>query len=487
MVTRRYFFTFTFTMKQEQPFEEPYEDLKDLIERFDAMQQGESIYLEEDAFAQIIDYYSEKEDLERGHLAADVGMEQFPYSADMQFRKANLFNLSGQFGKALELLEQAESLSPSDGEAFIYKVDAYVGLGDPDRAFAILKENLRAMDRVEREELLVYFCDSVEGKPEYASLAFDCMKMILEEHSKNEDALVRVSEWATAAGRDQESLALNLHILNEDPYNKLAWFNAGVAYAALEDLDRSVDAYDYALVIDEGFNLARQNKAEAYAVFGEYDEAIKTLDYFIKRDEADGAVYELLAYCYDHKEHFPRSRFYYLKAIGLAPEPESSFFYYRIGLTYMMEDNWLKAISFLQKAVQLDPDSYDYQMVIAQCYGCSGDLAVAMKHFRRAAKIRPRKKHPYLAAVVLLYNDEQYENALEELDKAAAALPSLRELSYYRAVIYLAMGYTKEALLLMEEGLQTDPDTFDEIYKLEPDILRYDGVVALLSRYNLMS
>jgi len=64
--------------------------------------------------------------------------------------------------------------------------------------------------------------------------------------------------------------------LDDHPYSKVSWFNLGVAYGNMEEFDKSVEAYDFAIAIDESFSSAYFNKANCYANAGMYEKAIQT-------------------------------------------------------------------------------------------------------------------------------------------------------------------------------------------------------------------
>jgi tetratricopeptide (TPR) repeat protein len=41
--------------------------------------------------------------------------------------------------------------------------------------------------------------------------------------------------------------------IDEDPYSTAAWYNLGIVYNKLEKYRRALQAYDYAITIDESF------------------------------------------------------------------------------------------------------------------------------------------------------------------------------------------------------------------------------------------
>ena len=93
---------------------------------------------------------------------------------------------------------------------------------------------------------------------------FDCLKLILEEEPTNEEALYKICFWTDFTGRNEESITLHLQIIDEFPYNELAWFNLGAAYQGLKLYEKAIDAYLYAVTIDEKFDYAYRNMGDAY-------------------------------------------------------------------------------------------------------------------------------------------------------------------------------------------------------------------------------
>ncbi|MFM9469874.1 hypothetical protein ACKI1K_45080, partial [Streptomyces scabiei] len=73
---------------------------------------------------------------------------------------------------------------------------------------------------------------------------FDCLKMILEEDPNNDEALYKICFWADFTGRYEESIKLHQKIIDEYPYNEIAWFNLGAAFQGLKLYEKALDAYE---------------------------------------------------------------------------------------------------------------------------------------------------------------------------------------------------------------------------------------------------
>src|ERR1041384_6911276 len=82
-------------------FNEDFEDLRDLLQQFENLKEGRShSFLDEDSFEQIIDYYDEHDELPNAIQAAEIAIEQFPYSSTLLLKKANLLIETKKYRRA---------------------------------------------------------------------------------------------------------------------------------------------------------------------------------------------------------------------------------------------------------------------------------------------------------------------------------------------------------------------------------------------------
>ena len=62
----------------------------------------------------------------------------------------------------------------------------------------------------------------------------------------------------------KKAFGLHQKIIDQQPYSELAWFNLGSAYQGLKLYEKAIDAYQYAVAIDEKFDYAYRNMGDAY-------------------------------------------------------------------------------------------------------------------------------------------------------------------------------------------------------------------------------
>jgi tetratricopeptide (TPR) repeat protein len=259
---------------KENPYRENREEIRELLKQFENLRSGrQHSFLEEDAFEKIITYFQEKEDLAKATEAAELAIEHYPYSSALLIKKADILLATRKYKQALEVLEQAELLDSTDINLYILKTDVYLALDQQDKAVVLLEQALDFFEGQERLELLFELADVYDDYEEFDKV-FDCLKLVLEDDPTNEEALYKICFWTDFTGRNEESIRLHQHIIDEYPYSELAWFNLAAAYQGLKLYEKAIDAYQYAITIDEKFDYAYRNMGDAYIRLRKYKEGI---------------------------------------------------------------------------------------------------------------------------------------------------------------------------------------------------------------------
>ena len=93
-------------------------------------------------------------------------------------------------------------------------------------------------------------------------------------NQENEAVVYELSFCFEISNRTKESIAYFGNFLDKNPYSKAAWFNLGIAYNNTEEYDKAIEAYDFAIAIDDSFASAYFNKANSYANLNLYEKAI---------------------------------------------------------------------------------------------------------------------------------------------------------------------------------------------------------------------
>jgi len=464
---------------RENPYRQDKEGIKELLQQYMRLKQGNgSAFIEEDAFEQIIDYYDEKDDLSLAVEAADYGIQQYPYSSVLQIKKADLLIAKKLYREALVLLEKAELLDRGDINVYILKTDAYLALDQQKKAADLLEEAILIFDGEERIELLFELADVYDDYEEFDKV-FNCLKLILEQDQTNEEALYKICFWTDYTGRNEEGIRLHQQIIDEHPFTELAWFNLGAAYQGVKLYEKAIDAYQYAIAIDEKFDYAYRNMGDAYLRMRKYKEAIEVLMKVLELSRPEDVIYEALGHCYDKQKNYAQARFHYRKASHLTPE--DSHLHYKIACTYMNEKQWESAVKNLENAMRIQRSRPDYSFALAQCYVQLNKIKDAIIYFSNFIKARPKNIKGWKELTKCLYDAGFYEEALSQVQNAIKNTVNKPVLIFYKIAILFALDKHKEALLLLEMAIKKSPKMIKLLIELEPSLLQNPQIKVLLA------
>lgn len=466
---------------RDNSFGEDKDELKELIRQFQNLRSGRgNSFLEEDAFEKIVDYFDDIEDLSQALEAVDMGIDQYPYSAMLNIKKADLLIATRRYHDALEVLNHAELLDSNDINLYILKTDVYLALDQQDKAVDLLENALALFDGQERIEMLFELADVYDDYEEFDKI-FDCLKLILEQEPTNEEALYKICFWTDFTGRNEESIKLHQQIIEDHPYSELAWFNLGAGFQGLKLYEKSIDAYKYAVAIDEKFDYAFRNMGDAYIRLRKYKDAIEALERVLELSRPEDVIYEAIGHCYDRLKNFAQARFYYRKASHL--NQEDSKLYFKIACTYINEGQWNTAVKQLQTALQMHRLQPEYNLAMGECKMQLGEFRDAIQYFSNVVAQRPKNISSWEALIRCLYIGEYYDEAVDQIDAAIRHTDNKPIFTFYLSAIYFAMGRSKEGLAQLENGMNKAPRLLKKLIDLNPSILQHQQVVDLVARY----
>jgi tetratricopeptide (TPR) repeat protein len=465
----------------ENSYREDREEMRELLRQYENLKSGrQHAFLEEEAFERIVDYFDEKDELQKAMEAAEIGIEQFPYSSVLMIKKADLLLAARKYWEALDILEKAELYDSFDINLFILKTDAYLALDQQAKAVELLEAALLQFEGDERIELLFELADVYDDYEEFDKV-FDCLKLILEEDQNNEEALYKICFWTDFTSRNEESIRLHLNIIDEYPYNELAWFNLGAAYQGLKLYEKAIDAYLYAVTIDEKFDYAYRNMGDAYLRLRKFKEAIEVLEKVLELSRPEDVIYEAIGHCYHKIGNFAQARFNYRKASHL--NPDDSKLYYKIALTYINEEQWESAVKQLESAMRIHKTSPEYNLAMGECKMQLNQYKEAIQSFGNVVRARPKSVSGWEALIRCLYKAGFYEEALEQCVAALKVTEGKVLFIYYFSACCFAFKKTKEGMLQLEKALELSPRQVKKFIDLNPAVLQNQQIVELISKY----
>jgi tetratricopeptide (TPR) repeat protein len=359
-------------------------------------------------------------------------------------------------------------------------MDAFLALDQPDEAITLLQEALHLFEGAEKTELLFELADVYDDHEAFDKV-FDCLKLILENDPTNEEALYKICFWTDFTGRNEEGIVLHQKMIDEQPYSALAWFNLAAAYQGIKLYEKAIDAYQFAIVIDEKFDYAYRNMGDAYLRLKKYKEAIEALEKVLELSRPEDVIYEAIGHCYHRLKNFAQARFHYKKAVHL--NSEDSRLYQKIAATYMLESKWQMAIKQIEHAIRINKHINEYYIMMGECYMYLDAFKEAATYFGIVVKNKPKQIAGWENLIKCLIANEQYDSALEQTELAYMSTKGKVIFVYYRSAILFMMEKPKEGLLQLEMALSKSRKWLNKLIKFYPELIHDPKVVELISQY----
>lgn len=455
--------------------------LDETLRRYEEVKQGSSTnILDEEEFERVVEYYFQNNNEEQAMLACDIARTYYPFSASILLLRAEILTQAQKYGQALKALDEMEQYDNHNLDAVLLRSDILLSQFKYDQAALFLEQRVVEYNGKEKTELLLELSDVYDESEEFDAV-FDTLKRVIAIDKRNEEALQKICFWAEFTGRLDESVTLHTQLTDDDPYNSLGWFNLGAAFQGLKLYEKSIDAYEFCIAIDEKFEFAYRNMADAYMRLKYYEKALEVLEKHIEIAKPEDVIFEAMGYCWEKRKDFAKARQYYRQASQLSPQDDGIF--YKIGETYAREKQWEKAVKSFSVAFHLDKENASYCMAIGNCLMEMDVKSEALVCYLNAVRLKPGNKTTWVALIKGLYISGYFAEAIIQLEVAREHCGDKGDFYYYHAASLFELGKAKEALLQLEKGLKMSPTRSKIFTDLNPEFLLRNPVAELISRY----
>ncbi len=352
-------------------------DITQLINRYEqALHSGKIPYFDADEFGDLADYYDSKEDLSTVRKIIDAGLSIHPGNTFLLVKKAKLAVYDGDYENALNILQ---SSTEYDFDLYLLKIECYLQLEEYPDAYRLSEELLEKEDN---EPL-----DHVLAELGFLHVEADCFKeaaLYFEESLKyNPDNIEVLSDMAYSyemlGGDYDNAIVATNKILDIESYTYEAWVNLGKLYSLKEEFEKAIDAFDFALTINDSDHNILKLKAHCLTLMGRPEEAIVIFRDLLSVDPEDTSTLLLLAECYQSLEMYDEaleSLNMYQSIEGITEELQSKQAY-----LYLQKGDLRLATSMTEKGLEENPFSVDMNMIAGEIALRRGEFDIAENYY----------------------------------------------------------------------------------------------------------
>ena len=454
------------------------EDVKQLVLDFESMdKRGNSRFYDVDQIETIIDFYLDTADSEMLEKSVRYGERLFPASNEIRLRRAHLLCFKERYNEALGILKQLLRIEPDD-------TDVLYALGV---VYSALEQPRKAIQYYHKAE-----ADGYELGIIYGNIADEYVKMnmlgeartyyrkALRVNPDDERALYELANCYEDEELTDKWIQYFSHFVEQHPYSRVAWFCLAEGYMTEQLYEKAIDAYKYALAIDDNYLDAYMQLASAHYALGDYAGAVSTLHETLEHTDDKAYVYYRLGDIYKTRNNLETSNIYLRKATN--EDPFYAEAWATLALNYSMMQSYSAAIDAIERALKIDPESPFFLTTLALIHADSGNLQEAEKVFDKAMPFYTDFEQGWMAYADYLIIQERYIEAAETLARALPECEMLIEFNKRLALCYMRLGQ-RNMLFNAVRACICEDDGESQLLEYCPE-LEYDSEVMEIINSN---
>lgn len=384
-------------------------------------------------------------------------------------------------GEAMELLAILEQSGGDEITSACMRIKAMTQMDEVDMARVLLTELKYRVPKSRMAEIHLLEAQVCSRNGDQHA-AYTAYKEVLKIQPRNRTALERIWLASESSRNQKDSLQFHLELIDQDPYNGMAWFNAGQAHYYLLRYEEAMEAFEYAGLLEPQFKLTFCYAAEVALAIGEPKRALKNLYDIQQRIEPDGEILKQIGQCYQAMENPSKARQYFLLARNLNPLDEE--IYYQLGKIYMLEKKPGVAARYFERAVNLDDRNEDYITGLAEAWLADGKPAEAEACFVRATELAPELPESWVRYAEFKFSQGAYTEVITLMEEAIESTWGAG-LYFIQAAAEFRMNKRKQALRSLEEALSEGVEEHEVLFTYIPELREDKDVKAILRYFTL--
>jgi len=322
--------------------------------------------------------------LEEAIKAYRNAIELNPNYSLYYFKFAEILVKVGQLSQAITAYHKAIALDPNFADAYQYLGDTLVETDQKEEATKIYKKAVEIKPELwdvhhklgklfqEKEELeaaVAAYNKSIKFKPDFSW-----------SYNNLGDVLVSLKQWDEAAKNYRQATKLN-------PDFAWSYYKLGDVLVSLKEWKEAIAAYREAVAIDSQAPWYLYKLGSLLRQQGEFEEAVGYLRAAVKlKTDAPefflglGAVLVKLKQWSEGQEYLQQAIANSTDSFETSLSAEA---YYYLGVAQSEQQQWLKAVEFYRRSLEISPDGGDCCLALADAFGKLGQWLEAAEYYRQ--------------------------------------------------------------------------------------------------------
>lgn len=385
-------------------------ELVELITNYEAAKAEErQIYLDGDQLADIADWYATERKFAEAQEVISYGLHLHPGSTDLLIEQAYLYLDTQKLQKAKTVA--AAITEEYEPDVKMLKAELLLNEGKLEEAQELLNSIEDADDLVTITDIVYLFLDL--GYPENAK---EWLEKGKSRYADEQDYLALTADYLFATHQTEVAIEAYNKLIDKAPYNPSYWMGLAKCHFIEENVDKTIEACDFALAADENYGEAYAYKAHSFFYLNNSDEAIENYRKAIKYKSIPPELgYMFMGLSYANKEEWQKADDYYTKVIDCF-EKEGDRDSILLIDTYTSKafalshlQRYEEAHQLCDKAKKLGPDEGLIYLTEGKVYLAEEMEDLASEAFQKAMELNPGVEMCYMVASTYSENDYLYD------------------------------------------------------------------------------
>ena len=256
-------------------------------------------------------------------------------------------------------------------------------------------------------------------------------------------------------GRYQEAIDQYQRALKLDRRNPGIRFNLAVAYYKAARFDLAANELTRLLADEPEQQNVQMLLADCYLQMGENKKVTELMKPLANKNPDDLGIAYLLGTAMVRDGQGDKGQIYIEKIMRRGDSAEARLL---MGTTYIMINDYAKAVTELEQAVKMNPALPSANAWLGKALMMTGNTDAAQEAFRRELTVNPNDFDSNLQMGILRKQDQHHDEALAYFQKAFMVRPNEPNSRYYIASIEVAGGKFEPARQRLEEVVKDAPD-----------------------------
>lgn len=449
------------------------------IRRFESMLKTNNVlFFDVNEFESIANHYLETGEIALARKAVVLGLDQHPASANLKLYRTEIYIYENKFDKANTLLSELTELDPYNEEIYIQRANIYSKQDDHLKAIEFLE---RAIDLTD-DLVDVYSLLGMEYLflDDFVNAKFNFMKC-LEVDSQDYSALYNVIYCFDFLEQHEEAIDYLNVFIDANPYSEVAWHQVGKQYFDIKQYEKALSAFDFAIISDDRFVGAYLEKGKVLEKLGKYNEALENYQMTLGLDDPTSFALLRMGKCYEKTGNDALALTHYERCVHEDPLLDNGW----IAITdfYLKRSNYLKALYYINKAVNIDGDNVLYWKRYAQINNCLKYYEEAERGYLKILELGDYELDSWLNRSDMLLRLGENDAAIRNLTQAMEFYPEAPEIAFRLSGLNYLNGDDIQGCYFLKNGLKWNPAQVMIFKELFPYPFSKKEVKALITKY----